>query len=278
MNRPADASGAHHPAGLPQDKGTATPPAWSITAMHAVPAVGVILFGWSMALVLLFYWLENLVSGLIWLRAIRRHHDRTRMRGHYRNQLGISANKRRIEFFPAEYKAGALFFTAIHGIFIAVFAFGLLDGAELLADLTWIGILTAASIFLTWEELRPVVRDVETRSFHWLRTQASRSLYHVWAMHLGVIFGAISLAVDERGLLLIFLFIALRIAADLLRNRPAPLAAELRPRTFTLHLGGDPEAAEEKRKQELEAFRRQLAQDELPMTRREEGRAVEGAG
>ncbi|TVR60005.1 MAG: hypothetical protein EA422_14340 [Gemmatimonadales bacterium] len=253
------------------------PPLWSVVAMHAVPAVGVLLFGWSMALVLLFYWLENLVSGLIWNRAIRRHHDRTRMRGHYRNQLGISANDTPIEFFPREYRAGALFFTAIHGIFIAVFAFGLLDGAELLAELPWIAALMAASIFLTWEELRPVVRDVETRSFHWLRTHASRSLYQVWAMHMGVVLGGVSLAMDGRGLLLVFLFIALRIVADVLRNRPALPASERRPRTLSIHIWGDPEEAAERRAQELEKFRRQVAEDELPRAPAGGGEATEGA-
>lgn len=113
-------------------------PVWALVLMHSIPALGVVFFGWSIALVLLFYWLENLVNGVVWARAIRRHHDLTRLRGHYRNQLGVSANKHKIEFFPDEYRVGALVFTTVHGMFIGLFAFMLLDGRELLSDLWWV--------------------------------------------------------------------------------------------------------------------------------------------
>jgi len=51
-------------------------PVWALVLMHAIPAIGAVFFGWSIALVLLFYWLENLVNGMVWARAIQRHHDR----------------------------------------------------------------------------------------------------------------------------------------------------------------------------------------------------------
>ena len=253
-----------HFSGPIEEEEAGGPPAWSVVAMHAVPAVGVLIFGWSIALVLIFYWLENLVSVLIWNRAIRRHHDLTGMRGHYRNQIGVSSGKRPIEFFPSEYRSGPIFFTVGHGFFIAILAFLILDGAELESDLMWIGILAAISIFLTWEELRPVVRDVEKRSFHWLRTQASRSVYQVWAMHAGVILGAWSLALDEGGFILILIFIGLRIVADIFKNRPAPRRSELRPPWFSIHLGQSDESPEERRKRAMDDYQRQLAEDELP--------------
>lgn len=240
----------------------ATPrmPLWTVVLMHAVPAVGVIVFGWSIALVLLFYWVENLVNGVVWLRAIRRHHAATRMRGHYRNQLGVSSNDRKIRFFPDEYRAGALFFTGVHGVFVFAFAFALLDGQALLDDLPWVVVLLASSVFLTWQELKPVVADVDQRSFAWLRLQARRSLYPVHAMHLGIIFGAWTLAADEAGRLLVLVFIALRIVADVFRQRPEKPP---KPPQQTTLFGGRIRigAADDT----LERQQQQRAEDELPM-------------
>lgn len=264
MNPTSDLPSADPSSSHTEDEQANHSPLWSVVTMHAVPAVGVLFLGWSMALVLIFYWLENLISGLVWNRAVRRHYDLTGMRGHHRNQLGVSSGKTPIDFFPREYRAVALFFTAGHGLFIAILAFLILDGADLQEDLMWIGVLAAASIIITWQELRPLVRDVETRSFHWLRIQASRSLYQVHAMHAGVILGAWSLAADEGGRLLILIFIGLRIVADALRNRPLPRRSEMRPPWFTIHIGESSEPAEIRRKRAMEDYQRQLAEDELP--------------
>ena len=240
-------------------------PLWTVVLMHAVPAVGLVFFGWSISLVLLFYWLENLVGGLVWMQAIQRHHDATRMRGHYRNQLGVSTNNSQIHFFPTEYRVGALLFTGVHGVFIFVFAFQLLDGAELLNNLLWVIFLLATSAFLTVLELKPLVRDVEQRSFAWLRTQAKRSLYPVHAMHVGIVMGGVTLAVDAAGQLLALLFIGLRMLADWSRQRPEkpardrpPLGATLFGDRIKIHVG-------DQRVDWFEHQQRLLAEDELPV-------------
>ena len=240
-------------------------PLWTVVLMHAVPAVGLVFFGWSISLVLLFYWLENLVNGIVWTKAIRRHHDLTRMRGHYRNQLGVSSNNREIEFFPDEYRAGALFFTGVHGVFIVVFAFMLLDGRELLNDLWWVLLLLGASVFLALQELNPVVRDVEQRSFAWLRTQAKRSLYPVHAMHVGIILGGITLAMDEAGKLLVLAFIALRVLADVWRQRPEKPVQDRKPLGATLFGDRIKIQVGDQRVDWFEHRRRLLADDELPV-------------
>ena len=240
-------------------------PAWAVVLMHAIPAVGTVLFGWSIALVLLFYWLENVVNGVVWTRAVRRHHDLTRMRGHYRNQLGVSANNHRIEFFPDEYRAGALVFTAVHGLFILLFVFVLLDGRELLANLWWVLLLLAASVFLTLQELKPLVRDVEQRSFAWLRDQAKRSLYPVHAMHVGIILGGITLAMDEAGKLLVLAFIALRVLADVWRQRPEKPVQDRKPLGATLFGDRIKIQVGDQRVDWFEHRRRLLADDELPV-------------
>ena len=240
-------------------------PVWALVLMHAIPAIGAVFFGWSIALVLLFYWLENLVNGMVWARAIQRHHDQTRMRGHYRNQLGVSANNHKIEFFPSEYKAGALIFTGVHGVFILVFAFSLLDGRELLDSLGWVLLLLAASVFLTLQELKPLVRDVEQRSFAWLRDQAKRSLYPVHAMHVGIILGGITLAMDEAGKLLVLAFIALRVLADVWRQRPEKPVQDRKPLGATLFGDRVKIQVGDQRVDWFEHRRRLLAEDEVPM-------------
>jgi len=240
-------------------------PVWGLAMMHAIPALGVVLFGWSIALVLLFYWLENLVNGLVWSRAIRRHHDGTRMRGHYRNQLGVSSNNHQIEFFPSEYRIGALVFTGVHGVFILTFAFVLLDGQELLSDLWWVLLLLGSSVFLTLQELKPMVRDIEQRSFAWLRSQAKRSLYPVHAMHVGIILGGWTLAMDEGGKLLVLAFIGLRVLADWARQRPEKPLKDRKPLGATLFGDRIKIQVGDQRVDWFEHQQRLLAEDELPL-------------
>ena len=239
-------------------------PVWALVLMHAIPAVGTVFFGWSIALVLLFYWLENVVNGVVWTQAIRRHHDLTRMRGHYRNQLGVSANNQKIEFFPDEYRAGALVFTAVHGLFILLFVFVLLDGRELLADLWWVLLLLGSSVFLTLQELRPVVANIEQRSFAWLRTQARRSLYPVHAMHVGIILGGVTIARDDSGQLLVLLLIGLRILADVARQRPEQPLKNRKPLGANLFGGMIKVQVGDQRVDWFEHQQRLLAEDELP--------------
>lgn len=190
-----------------------------VLAHNAIPAVGVVFFGWSVSLILLLYWLENLVGSVLWNRLIQRHAALTHLRGHYRNQLGVSANKTKIENFASEHFAGTIIFTLAHGVFLFAFAFALLDGAALLQQALWVLILAAGVIAATTVEILPLRRGLEQRSFAWLRAQAKLGMWPVMAMHLGVIFGGMALAWSESGVLLALVFIALRVGVDLTRAR-----------------------------------------------------------
>jgi hypothetical protein len=188
-------------------------------AHNAIPALGVVFFGWSVSLILLLYWLENLVGSILWNRLIRRHAALTHLRGHYRNQLGVSANNRKIENFAAEHFAGTLIFTLAHGVFLFVFAFALLDGSALLQEAPWVLLLAAGVAVVTALEILPLRQGLEQRSFAWLRAQARLGMWPVMAMHMGVIFGGMALAWSDSAALLALLFIALRVAVDLVRVR-----------------------------------------------------------
>jgi len=191
----------------------------AVLAHNAIPAIGVVFFGWSVSLILLLYWLENLVGSILWNRLIQQHRELTHLRGHYRNQLGVSANNRKIENFASEHFAGTIIFTLGHGVFLFVFAFALLDGAALLQQALWVLILAAGVVAATAIEILPLKRGLEQRSFAWLRAQAKLGMWPVMAMHVGVIFGGMALAWSESGVLLALVFIGLRVAVDLVRAR-----------------------------------------------------------
>lgn len=187
--------------------------------MNGIPAVGVIAFGWSVSLILLLYWLENLVTSILWNRLIRRHESLTRLRGHYRNQLGVSSNNQRMEHFASEHFAGTIVFTLAHGVFLLVFAVALLDGPALLDDLAWVLLLSAGVVLAAVIEVRPLHRGLEQRSFGWLRAHAKLGMWPVMTMHVGVIFGGMALAFTQSGVALALVFIALRVLVDVTRAR-----------------------------------------------------------
>lgn len=187
--------------------------------LNGIPAVGVLAFGWSVSLILLLYWLENLAGSILWNRLIRRHEQLTRLRGHWRNQLGVSSNNRKLEHFASEHAAGTIFFTLVHGVFLFVFAFALLDGLQLLKDLGWVLLLAAGVVLAAVFEVRPLQQGLERRSFAWLRAHARLGMTPVMTMHMGVIFGGMALAFMHSGELLALLFIALRVLVDANRAR-----------------------------------------------------------
>ncbi len=182
---------------------------------NLIPAFGVVFLGWSVSLILLLYWLENLIGSILWNRLIRRHEAATHLRGHYRNQLGVSSNGQAIERFASEHFAGTVIFTLGHGLFLFVFAFLILDGSAVLEDLPWVLLLAAGIAVAAFVEIQPLHRGLERRSFAWLREQARISTWPIVAMHLGVIFGGMALGGAGVGLALVF--IALRVGVDLMR-------------------------------------------------------------
>jgi len=188
---------------------------FQVALYNGIPTLGVVFLGWSVSVVLLLYWLENLVGSILWNRLIRRHEALTQLRGHFRSQFGISSGGREIQRFSAEHAAGTIGFTLGHGFFLLVFAFMILDGQALLSDFLWVLLLAcgvaAAAVF----EVQPLHQGLERRSFAWLREQARVSLWPVIAMHLGVIFGGLALASPEGGIWLALVFIGLRVCVDL---------------------------------------------------------------
>ncbi len=191
----------------------------TVLAHNAIPAVGVVFFGWSVSLILLLYWVENLVGSILWNRLIRRHAALTHLRGHYRNQLGVSVNGRKIEYLASEHFAGTIIFTLAHGVFLFAFAFAVLDGPALLQQAPWVLILTFGVIVATAIEIHPFRRGLEQRSFAWLRAQARLGMWPVMAMHVGVLLGGFALATSHGGVVLALGFIALRVGVDLVRAR-----------------------------------------------------------
>lgn len=224
MTNPEGSSGA-----AVQAAGRLSTQDWlAVAAANGIPLFGVLFLGWSVSLILLLYWLENLVGGLLWARGIKRHERATGMRGHYRNQLGVSANGQPIVGFASEYATGAIVFTAAHGVFLLVFAVIALDAAALVGEqFLWMVGLSVATVLATTVEIRSTQQGLERRSFAWLRAQARMSMWGVMAMHLGVVFGgfALGLKSDSAGILLALLFIGLRTLVDVMRLKARKRAA-----------------------------------------------------
>jgi len=190
-----------------------------VALQNGIPAAGVIFFGWSVSLILLLYWLENLIGSVLWNRLIRRHEAATHLRGHYRRHLGGSSNNRPIQHFATEHFNGAIIFTLAQGLFLFVFAAFALDGPALLDDALWVLVLAGGVVAAMVIEVQPLQRGLEQRSFAWVREQAQLSMWPVMAMHVGVIFGGMALVWSESGVLLALAFIAVRVVVDLARAR-----------------------------------------------------------
>jgi len=185
-------------------------------ALHnGIPTFGVLILGWSVPLILLLYWLENLLGSLGWNHLIRRHQALTHLRGHYRNQFGVSSGGREIKRFASEHALGTILMTLGHGVFLFAFAFMILDGRALLDDLVWLLVLAGAVAAAVVLELQPLHQGLERRSFGWLREQARVSFWPVISMHLGLIVGGLALASAGGGIGLALVFIGLRVFVDL---------------------------------------------------------------
>jgi len=187
-----------------------------LASQHALPLFGVIFLGWSVAVIVLIYWLENLVRFLLWHRIVHQHARLTRVRGHLAEYDKIKPYwLQHAIFFPG--------FTLVHGLVLAILVFGAMD-ARLLPDQWPLFVLAAFAVVLGCAiEILPQRRGLERRSFAWLLAESSAA--NVWAMttmHLGVLFGFLFMGLDWiwTGWVWVgLLFIGLRVIADLMVAR-----------------------------------------------------------
>lgn len=183
-------------------------------SQNAPPAIGVVFLGWSAPLILLLYWLENLIGSILFNRLIRRHEAATHLRGHYRRQLGGGRGSARL---ASEHAGNTVGFTLMHGVFLFVSLLLVQDGAALLDDVVWVLIACVGVVVVAVRQVQPLQIGLEQRSFAWLRERAKISEWPVISMHVGLLLGFAALTMPDGGMALAVLFIGLRIGLDLAR-------------------------------------------------------------
>lgn len=211
-------------------------PALQALGASAVPVVGTVAAGWSAATSLALYWCENLLGALLVAVLIASHRRLTRMRGHWRAQLGVTTRstatvrgKSRIQTpkesgfrsFLSEFLTIALGFNFAHGVFLALLL-GLFLPRQGAAPVDPIALrkgLLALAVFLL-AGFAFQLSGLRDRPFSWLRRTAERSLGRMVLIHLSILFGMSLAAWTGRPERFFLVFIVLKLLLDVASSLP----------------------------------------------------------
>jgi hypothetical protein len=207
----------------PRGMGMATRVAACVVVLlvNAVPLVGVLHHGWSVASVLVLYWFENLLVAACTCIRIAVHRRLTRKRGHWRDaQLGISSNGKPLRGgLLTEYATGAFVFTLAHGVFVAIIVLALgkeyadePTGAFSLQQAGYGALVIAAMLVV---ELAFDLATIRTRSYAWMQAQARQRMGRVVILHVVIIFGMAAVVVTGSPLGIILLLVGLKTLTEL---------------------------------------------------------------
>ena len=163
-----------------------------IIVANLIPLIGVIFFGWSLANIILLYWVENLIIGF-WnvpriLYAGKTKDSKSNL------SLGI--------FFIFHYGM----FCFVHGIFILSF----LGVKESPFDILNKGVMIAAATMFITIGLSFYQDYIATKDYlNWLPSNAMHYPYgHIFVIHIAIIIGAVIVqATGSTMVLLVFLVI-----------------------------------------------------------------------
>lgn len=202
-----------------------------VLLVNAVPVLGVLHHGWSVAGVLVLYWFENLLVAACTCVRIATHRRLTRKRGHWRDsQLGVSSNGKPVRGgLLSEYATGSFVFTIGHGVFVAVIVFAL--GQEQSGESAWgmslqhigFGALVVAAMLAV--ELAVDLATIGTRSYAWLQDQVRRRMGRVVVLHVVIIFGLGLVVLTGSPLGILYLLAGLKTLVELsgaLAGEPVP--------------------------------------------------------
>ncbi len=167
---------------------------------NIIPLVGVIFFGWSLANIIILYWIENLIIGFWNIPRIL-----------------IAGESGRLKNIPI-----AIFFTIHYGIFClvhGVFIISLVNFSKgksfatsnpAISDYLSSGLVFGAlTMFISigWDFYSNYIKNADYKK--WTASKAMSSPYaHIILIHLGIFIGALSIAfLGSSLLLLIFLIV-----------------------------------------------------------------------
>lgn len=206
-----------------------------VLLVNAVPLYGVKVLGWSIGVVLLLYWIENLLVAVFTCARIVLHRALTRKAGHWRSsQLGgVSVNGQPKNFsLLGEYAIIAFPFTLVHGVFVLAIVF--LIGSNKTGS-EWqfsyaqfrFGALQMLGV-LTLDFLVDALQ-MRSRSFAWIKTYVQQRMGRVLILHLGIIFGMWGLAASDSPIAVLYVLIGLKTLWDLASSNASAKASTLPP-------------------------------------------------
>jgi len=248
-----------------------------------VPAAGFFGAGWSMGTLLLLYWLETILVTLVVSVLILRHRRVTRKAGHWNSEytvtttrMGRTTTRTGNTTFLKGFLVVMVPFTAVHGLFAALFAFLVFPEELGPAARPSLGSLTDGMIAIALFLLAGLLVDLSgigKRPFTWVDRQVQRAQGRMIVTHLTIIFGAAAMSLFQAPLAFLAVFVGLKSLLDLGGMLPDREAKPKAPRAKGS--GGGPkkgaksfadayrEAAEEERRRS-EANEQALARPETP--------------
>lgn len=193
--------------------------------ISGVPVAGYFGAGWSLGTLLLLYWLETiLVTGMVALLVLR-HRRVTRKAGHWNvpytvttTRGGRSTTRPGNTTFLASFLGTMVPFTAVHGVFIGIFAWlvfpqELGPDARVSADALASGLSVIAIVLLV--SLLLDLPGLGDRPFGWVERVAQRAQGRMLVTHLTIVFGAFAMFVFEAPLGFFAVFVVLKALLDL---------------------------------------------------------------
>lgn len=209
-----------------------SPTVWALIAANLLPLYGVLALGWEVFPVMVLFWMENVVIGV--LNVLRMLLASPGSAAAWVPKLFVAA------FFCVHYGL----FTAVHGLFVFALFGG--DSYRALVDGLWAGDAARHAIaeFTLWPALAALAAShVFSFLFNYLgrgefRDASPAALMHapygrVMVLHVTIIFGGILTQALHSPLWALLLLIALKIALD--------LRAHVREhRADTVQTGADP--------------------------------------
>ena len=253
----------------------ATPRLLEVLAVNAIPLYGVMRDEWSLATLLVLYWVENLLNTVFVSGRILLHRVVTRKRGHWTAQRGVTittqSGGKKTTWAAGEpttllvsFVSTNLPFTLVHGIFVIFFVYGILEVGPSWPSLRRgvLGILAVQTIGFTLDAV-----TIRTRSFAWIRERADAAMGRILIVHLGIIGGAFLFLWTERPGSFFVVFVLLKLLFDLATAMPwkQGLPEEAPGLLSALGKLAKKPGVEGVWKKEVEAQRRKQIEDEEPM-------------
>lgn len=190
--------------------------AGAVLVGNLVPLVGVRYWGWSLAVLLVVYWLESGVVGLLTL-------PRIALAGVDRPLRAALGALLAGEWTPGRSDAGFFLlhygiFWVVHGVFVAVLVVGAVGGPSLSSSLPSAGAVAVGAVGLLGGHLGPFVLGYLADGGY-RRTTPDREFLppyaRVVALHLTIVLGAFALSFVGTALVLLVLLVVFKTVGEL---------------------------------------------------------------